>query len=127
MYFGNNIMDSIAGIAVGAMITKLSFSVCKDAIAELTDRQIESPIFNSVAECNDQTLLIISFSNMCSNAYEVTIGIQRVEGVKGFHRLRGRKMGPYISMDVHIIVDELLSVTAAHQVYIFLPSLIAMI
>ena len=52
MYIGNNIMDSIAGIAVGAMITKLSIDVCKGAISELADKQIDGPIFSSVYDCS---------------------------------------------------------------------------
>uniref|UniRef100_A0A7N0ULE1 Cation efflux protein cytoplasmic domain-containing protein n=1 Tax=Kalanchoe fedtschenkoi TaxID=63787 RepID=A0A7N0ULE1_KALFE len=40
--------------------------------------------------------------------------ILQVSGVKGCHRLRGRRAGSFLYLDVHIEVDPFLSVSAAH-------------
>lgn len=42
--------------------------------------------------------------------------ILQVEGVKGCHRLRGRRAGSYLYLDVHIEVDPFSSVSAAHDI-----------
>ncbi|KAG0483465.1 hypothetical protein HPP92_011549 [Vanilla planifolia] len=42
--------------------------------------------------------------------------ITQVEGVMGCHRLRGRKAGSFLYLDVHIEVDPFLSVSAAHDI-----------
>ena len=40
----------------------------------------------------------------------------KADGVVGWHQLRGRRMGPYMILDVHIVVDPKLSVTVSHQI-----------
>ncbi|KAF2578161.1 hypothetical protein F2Q68_00001980, partial [Brassica cretica] len=42
--------------------------------------------------------------------------ILQVEGVKGCHRLRGRRAGSSLYLDVHIVVDPFSSVSVAHEV-----------
>jgi hypothetical protein len=42
--------------------------------------------------------------------------IAQEKGVRSFHKLRLRRTGPSIVADVHIVVDSMLSVSAAHQI-----------
>ncbi|KAK6286189.1 hypothetical protein POUND7_012368 [Theobroma cacao] len=42
--------------------------------------------------------------------------ILQVEGVKGCHRLRGRRAGSNLYLDVHIVVDPFSSISAAHGI-----------
>ncbi|XP_050281866.1 metal tolerance protein 2-like [Quercus robur] len=42
--------------------------------------------------------------------------ILQTEGVKGCHRMRGRRAGSYLYLDVHIEVDPLCSVSAGHYI-----------
>lgn len=42
--------------------------------------------------------------------------IRHVPGVRAFHRLRCRRMGPYVLLDVDIEVDRALSVSAAQAI-----------
>lgn len=42
--------------------------------------------------------------------------IMSVEGIRGTHKLRTRKIGPVIAVDVHILMDESLSLYEAHEI-----------
>jgi len=39
-----------------------------------------------------------------------------VEGVKGTHKLRTRKIGHVIALDVHVLMDDSLSLFEAHEI-----------
>ena len=39
-----------------------------------------------------------------------------VEGVQDFHEVRVRRMGSYLLVDLHIEVDEHITVSSAHQI-----------
>lgn len=47
--------------------------------------------------------------------WHVAGGPAQVDGVLACHSLRGRRMGPYISVDLCVDVDPWLSVSVAHH------------
>ena len=85
--------DQVAGLFVGGMVGRTAFEITKESIQDLTDKQATGPIRERIADI-----------------------LMKVEGVRNFHRLRIRKMGPYYALDCHVVVDGLVSVSAAHQV-----------
>ena len=42
--------------------------------------------------------------------------MSNIEGVDHYHEMRARKMGPNLLVDLHIQVDSMMSISAAHQV-----------
>lgn len=91
--FGIPWADNLAGFVVGGMVGKTAISITKEAVEDLTDAQVHDEIRGQIIEI-----------------------IPQVNGVLNFHRLRIRKMGPFYALDCHIVVDPLISVSAAHQV-----------
>jgi divalent metal cation (Fe/Co/Zn/Cd) transporter len=89
------ILDPIAGLFVSGLIMKAAIELGWDSLRDLTDENVDEKLQADVA-----TLL--------RSMHE--------EGVLSFHRLRGRAMGPFVLMDVHISVDPTISVSAAHQI-----------
>ncbi|XP_072975912.1 metal tolerance protein 2 [Typha angustifolia] len=90
---GIPVLDPFAGLVVSGMILKAGIETGYQSVLELVDAAIEP----SVLEPIKQTII-------------------QVEGVKGCHRLRGRKAGTSLYLDVHIEVDPFLSVSAAHDI-----------
>ncbi|CAL9160895.1 unnamed protein product [Musa hybrid cultivar] len=86
-------LDPLAGLLVSGMILKAGYETGYQSVMELVDAAV------------DQSLLV-----------PIKQTINQVEGVKGCHRLRGRKAGSFIYLDVHIEVDPFLSVSFAHDI-----------
>lgn len=86
-------LDPAAGILVGLMVLKVAFEITKESIDELLER--------SLGEEKNKEILH-------------TIG--KVEGVRYPHRLRTRKIGAGIAVDVHVLVDPSLNVEQAHDI-----------
>eukprot|EP00898_Chlorokybus_atmophyticus_P001802 jgi/Chlat1/2622/Chrsp178S02465 len=86
-------LDPIAGIAVSALIVKAGAELGYESLRELAD--VGQP--ESVLTPIRQTAL-------------------SVPGVQGCHKLRARKMGPYLMCDMHIEVHPWLSVNGAHDI-----------
>ncbi|KAJ1699418.1 hypothetical protein LUZ63_007930 [Rhynchospora breviuscula] len=86
-------LDPLAGLLVSGMILKAGIETGYESIMELVDAAIDPSILQPMKET-----------------------ILQVEGVKGCHRLRGRKAGTSLYLDVHIEVDPFLSVSAAHEI-----------
>uniref|UniRef100_A0A1D1ZHC0 Metal tolerance protein C1 n=1 Tax=Anthurium amnicola TaxID=1678845 RepID=A0A1D1ZHC0_9ARAE len=86
-------LDPFAGLVVSGMILKAGIGIGYQSLTELVDTGVPLPILEPIK----QTIL-------------------QVEGVKGCHRLRGRKAGSSLYLDVHIEVDPFLSVSAAHDI-----------
>ena len=42
--------------------------------------------------------------------------LEGIEGVEHFHQVRARRMGPHLLVDLHLEVDCMMTVSAAHQV-----------
>ena len=98
MLFNITWLDPLAGAVVAIMIGQTSYSIGLEAVQELTDRQITNDFRDKIGET-----------------------IKASEGVKAFHRLRVRKMGPFCALDVHVVVDSKISVSASHQVVNLTP------
>lgn len=89
------ILDPLAGLFVSGLIMKAALELGWDALRDLSDENVDAHIINKASR---------------------VLSDMRAEGVLSFHRLRGRAMGPFVLMDVHIHVDPNLSVSAAHQI-----------
>ncbi|XP_057965905.1 metal tolerance protein 2 isoform X2 [Malania oleifera] len=90
---GVKFLDPLAGLLVSGMILKAGLETGYQSVLELVDAAVPSQHL----ECVKLTIL-------------------QVEGVKGCHRLRGRRAGSSLYLDVHIEVDPFSSVSAAHDV-----------
>ncbi|XP_021856139.1 metal tolerance protein 2 isoform X2 [Spinacia oleracea] len=90
---GVKILDPLAGLLVSGMILKAGLETGYQSVLELVDAAIPQQQLDP----HRKTIL-------------------QVEGVKGCHRLRGRRAGSFLHLDVHIEVDPFTSVSAAHHI-----------
>lgn len=86
-------LDNIAAIFVGAIIIKMGWDYTWESIQQLIDRGVEP-------ETNEA----------------ITKVIQKTPGVEKIHQLRTRLMGQDIFVDVHVLVDPFISVSAGHYI-----------
>ena len=91
--FGFPLMDPIAGFLVAGLILRMAVELGHDSLRELTDETVDEAMLERIHE-----------------------QIAKVEGVEHFHEVRARPMGPNLLVDLHIEVDRLMTVSAAHQV-----------
>lgn len=87
------ILDPIAGILVSLFIMKIAWDLAKPSVSEL----LESALPKETEE-------------------EIEAMIRSTDGVKAFHRLKTRKIGNAIAVEVHVKVDKNLSVEASHNI-----------
>lgn len=87
------VLDPIAAICVSLIIIWISIKFMRSSFTELTE--------SSLDQGTEEKLVDI----LCS-----------IEGVRGYHDLRTRKIGTEIAMDVHVTVDEGISIENAHDV-----------
>ena len=92
-HWGIPMMDPIAGVLVAGLILKAGIDIGYGCLRELTD---EIPEEEVISELNK----ILS----------------DIEGVVHYHEMRARRMGPHLLVDLHIEVDSMMSISAAHQV-----------
>ncbi|MFA0888495.1 MAG: cation diffusion facilitator family transporter [Synergistales bacterium] len=87
------ILDPMAAVIVSVFIVRAAIPILKECMDELLEA--------SLCEEHEKVLenLILS-----------------VEGIRGTHKLRTRKIGPVIAIDVHILMDESLSLVEAHEI-----------
>ncbi|MEI6871949.1 MAG: cation diffusion facilitator family transporter [Verrucomicrobiota bacterium] len=90
---GFPVLDPVAALLVGFMVSKMGWQFGWDALHDLMDRFVDT----SEAEAIRQTLL-------------------SSEGIHGVHDLRLRKMGDLLVVDVHLEIDALLSVREGHDI-----------
>ncbi|XP_065861300.1 metal tolerance protein 2 [Euphorbia lathyris] len=90
---GVKFLDPLAGLVVSGMILKAGLESGYQSVLELVDAAIPEQDLDLIK----QTILL-------------------VEGVKGCHRLRGRRAGSFLYLDVHIEVNPFSSVSAAHGI-----------
>jgi cation diffusion facilitator family transporter len=86
-------LDSIAAIIVALMIIKIGVELAWGALRELVDTGLSHQDLETLRQA-----------------------ILSVDGVKALHLLRTRKVGERALADVHLIVDERLSVSEGHQI-----------
>jgi cation diffusion facilitator family transporter len=85
--------DQVAAIAVGLMIIWIGVRIIGDVLRELTEGAVDQATIERVKE-------IISENS----------------AIRQWHQLRTRRVGREIFLDVHILVDPGLNVTAAHEI-----------
>ncbi len=90
---GYAILDPVAALIVGFMVTRMGWGFAWNAMNDLMDHAAD--------DCEVA-------------AIRQTLG--EVDGVAGFHDLRTRKMGDMIVVDVHLEVDPRLSIVEGHEI-----------
>jgi len=90
---GYPILDSVGALVVGLMVVKTGWEFSWDALHDLMDRAVSEHEHRQIEEI-----------------------IRSVDGVKGFHDLKTRKMGDMILIDVHIEVDGDATVKVGHDI-----------
>jgi cation diffusion facilitator family transporter len=90
---GYPILDPIAALVVGLMVSKMGWGFAWDALHDLMDRAVDDEEVSAIR----QTLAA-------------------TPGVQGVHDLRTRKMGDLIVVDAHLEVDGSLTVEAGHEI-----------
>ena len=88
-----NVLDPIAAIVVSGFILKAAYSLMKPGIDELLEKSLSE---------NDKR--------------EIASAIYSTPGVKGFHRLRTRRIDSKVAIDAHIKMSSSLSLKEAHEI-----------
>ena len=91
--WGVPLMDPIAGMLVAGLIIKTGIDIGYESIRELTDETVEEDVISELGKI-----------------------MSGIEGVDHYHEMRARRMGPHLLVDLHIQVDSMMSISAAHQV-----------
>ncbi|MEI7611350.1 MAG: cation diffusion facilitator family transporter [Betaproteobacteria bacterium] len=90
---GYPILDPIAALIVGFMVSKMGWGFAWDALHDLMDRSANEEEVNAIRKT-----------------------VLETPGVLGAHDLRTRKMGDMIIVDVHIEVESSQTVEAGHNI-----------
>ncbi len=90
---GYPLLDPVAALIVGFMVSKMGWEFGWDALNDLMDRSVSEEQINRIKEALTHT-----------------------PGVHGVHDLRTRKMGDMIMVDAHLEVDGELSVREGHDI-----------
>jgi cation diffusion facilitator family transporter len=86
-------LDALAAIAVAAMVIKVGIGLAWQSLRELVDTGLEPHEVEAIRRT-----------------------IESVGGVKALHMLRTRRVGGAALVDVHVLVDDRLSVSEGHQI-----------
>lgn len=87
------ILDPLAAVTVSVFIVKVAIPIIFESIDELLEASLSPEIEEYIVEV------------ICA-----------VDGVLGYHKLRTRRIGPDIAVEVHIQVDPGLTICAAHDI-----------
>lgn len=90
---GYPLLDPIAALIVGFMVSRMGWGFLWDALHDLTDRAATEEQIAGIAK-----------------------EIQSTPGVLGFHQLKTRKTGDMILADVHLEIDGNLTVFEGHEI-----------
>jgi cation diffusion facilitator family transporter len=90
---GYPILDPIAALIVGFMVSKMGWSFGWDALHDLMDRSIDE-----------------------QEVAAIRLTLAETPGVRSVHDVRTRKMGDMIVVDAHIEVDAGINVEAGHDI-----------
>lgn len=90
---GYTMLDPLAAMIVGFMVTKMGWGFAWDALHDLMDRAVDEKTITGIS----QTL-------------------RDTPGVLGWHDLKTRKMGDLILVDVHLEVDADMTVEQGHDI-----------
>jgi len=91
--FGFGHGDQVAAIAVGLMIIWVGVRIIGDCLHELTESAIDSDTIDHIKQI-----------------------INADSSVRQWHKLRTRRVGREVFLDLHILVDPDLNVTGAHEI-----------
>ncbi len=91
--FGFAYLDSVAAIIVAIMVVKVGADFAWQSLRELVDTGLDP-----------------------EEAAPLREAIMAIDGVRALHLLRTRRVGGQVLVDVHIIVDERISVSEGHQI-----------
>jgi len=91
--FGFGHGDQVAAIAVGMMIIWVGVKVIGDALRELTEAAVDPDTIEHIKEI-----------------------INSDSSIRQWHKLRTRMVGREVFLDLHILVDPDLKITAAHEI-----------
>jgi cation diffusion facilitator family transporter len=86
-------VDAIGAIIISLFILKVAWDIIWPALTELTDRGASESDLSRLKEI-----------------------AETVAGVKEVHRVRTRKLGSKIMVDLHVLVDPEISVRAGHEI-----------
>lgn len=86
-------LDAFAAVVVAFMIARIGWDQAWSAIRELIDTGLDPQQLKGIKRL-----------------------IENIDGVNGVHMLRTRRMGGSSIVDVHILVDEFLSVSEGHRI-----------
>ena len=90
---GYPILDPIAALIVGFVVSKMGWKFMWDATQDLLDRSVSEEEILSIGK-----------------------EIKETEGVIGFHDLKTRKSGDMILVDVHLEIDATITVAQGHDI-----------
>lgn len=90
---GFKLLDPVAALVVGLIVTRMGYSFMSDSLHDLMDRAVDIETENSI-----KTTLLST------------------HGVEGIHDLKTRKMGDLVVVDVHLEIDGDLSVKVGHDI-----------
>jgi cation diffusion facilitator family transporter len=85
--------DQVAAVVVGFMIIGVSGKIFFEGFLELSEHSADS-------ESIEKVKMVLS----------------KEKNISGWHRLRTRKMGAELCVDVHVLVDPVLSVQESHDI-----------
>jgi cation diffusion facilitator family transporter len=91
--FGFKLLDPIAALIVGLMVSKIGWGFLWDAILDLADRAATQEQIEGIVQ-----------------------EIVATPGVQGYHDLKTRKSGDMILVDVHLEIDGNITVTQGHDI-----------
>ncbi len=91
--FGFGHGDQVAAIAVGLMIVWVGIRVISDAFRELTEAAVDPDTIEHIKKI-----------------------INSDSSIRQYHKLRTRMVGREVFLDLHILVDPDLKITAAHEI-----------
>ncbi len=90
---GYPLLDPIAALIVGFMVSRMGWSFAWDALHDLMDRAADD-----------------------AEVQAITRTLAETPGVRGAHDLRTRRMGDMIVVDAHLEVDASITVEAGHDI-----------
>jgi cation diffusion facilitator family transporter len=90
---GYHMLDPIAAMIVGFLVSKMGWGFAWNALHDLMDRAVDQETLDSIGKTLDET-----------------------PGVLGWHDLRTRKMGDSILVDVHLEINAFLTVEQGHDI-----------
>jgi len=85
--------DQVAAIAIGLMIVWVGIRVISDALRELTEAAVDPDTIEHIKKI-----------------------INSDSSIRQYHKLRTRMVGREVFLDLHILVDPELKITAAHEI-----------